>query len=343
MSEIANAMDDRQRRIGEHAADERLPWATRALGDVPADPEARAEWESKAAQLGAYREMFGYDHPGEAIGPEPGANSPEARAEWHTALAAMAHVEGIDVRNLTDGQLLVRRRAYEAETSWAPKHVAEELRVARRQEQFSRIEATRHDHEATAAARHAKSESAALHEKAARSWATLGQRATEVRHKLAAAHDTRCEWEVMTEPTRRLARASDIELKRRGVLGRDDQLRSAEPEGFVYPQRDTVKNVWVQPRLDGTVELPRHPEPLTSAEREERALRVLGLTLDYDLPELPLQVNEIAEYNRMRQAEIDERRSMRIPAEEPDEINLGEAWSVVAERQCEAIIQPPNP
>ena len=34
---------------------------------------------------------------------------------------------------------------------------------------------------------------------------------------------------------------------------------------------------------------------------------MLGLTLDYDQPELPLQVNEIAEYNRQRQAEIDER------------------------------------
>lgn len=99
----------------------------------------------------------------------------------------------------------------------------------------------------------------------------------------------------------------------------------------------------MQPRLDGSVELPRRPEPLTPAEREERVLRVLGLTLDYDQPKLPLQVGEIAEYNRMRQAEIDERRSMRIPAEEPDEIDLGEAWNVIAERERDAIVQPPKP
>jgi hypothetical protein len=254
----------------------------------------------------------------------------------------MAQVEGIDVRHLSDGQLLARRRAYQAETSWAPKHVAEELRAARRQEQLSQIETTRHTYEAGASAKRGTPDTAALHESAARSWTALGHRATAVREKLAAAHDTRCEWEVMTEPTRRLARASGIELKRRGVLARDDQLRSAEPEGFIY-QHDINEEVWVQPRLDGTVELPRQPEPLTPAEREERAARVLGLTLDYDQPELPMQISEIAEYNRQRQAEIDERRSLRIPAEEPDEMDLGEAWTVTAERERDAVIQPPKP
>lgn len=99
----------------------------------------------------------------------------------------------------------------------------------------------------------------------------------------------------------------------------------------------------VQPRLDGTVELPSKPDVPAPAEREERALRVLGLTLDYDQPELPPQISEIADYNRQRQAEIDERRSLRIPAEEPDELDLGQAWNVLAERRRDAIIQPPRP
>jgi conjugative relaxase-like TrwC/TraI family protein len=343
MAEVAAAMDDRQRRIGQHAVQERPLWATQALGQVPADPHQRAEWEAKAGQLGAYREMFGWDHPGEPIGPEPSATFPEARAEWHAAFAAMARVEGIDVRGLRDGQLLARRRAYEAETSWAPKYVAEELRAARRQEQFSHVEAARHAYEAAAADRHGNPELAALHEKAARSWAAVGQRATLIRGALAEAHDTRCQWEAMTEPTRRVARAADIELKRRGVLRHDDHLRSAEPEGFVYPDRQQGREVWVQPRLDGSVELAREPEPLSPAEREARALDVLGLTPGHDQAELPLQVTEIAQYNRERQAEIDERRSMRIPAEEPDEIELGEAWNVLAERRRDAVIQPPKP
>jgi conjugative relaxase-like TrwC/TraI family protein len=345
MADVAAAMDGRQRRIGQHAAQERPLWATQALGQVPADPGRRARWEARAGQLGAYREMFGWDHPAEAIGPEPAVTFPEAHAEWHAAFAAMARVEGIDVRGLSDGQLLARRRAYEAETSWAPKHVAEELRAASKQEQFSKVEASRHSYEAASAARRGRCEQADLHQDAARSWTALGQRATLVREELAQAHDTRRQWEAMTEPTRRLARAADIELKRRGVLGRDDVLRSAEPEGFTYPRHEKTAETWVQPRLDGSTDLPREPEPepLTVAEREERALEVLGLTPTYDQPELPLQVTEIAEYNRKRQAEIDERRTMRIPAEHPDDMDLGEAWNVLAERRRDAVIQPPKP
>jgi AAA domain len=202
MGQVAAAMDDRQQRIGEHAARERPLWATQALGDVPAEPTARVEWERRAARLGAYREITGYDHPGQAIGPEPAATSPEARAEWHTAFAVMAHIDGIDVRNLTDGQLLTRRRAYEAETSWAPVYVAEELRAARRQEQFSRIEAIRRSQDSAAAARRNDTEMASLHQKAADSWTALGQRATLVREQLAEADDTRRQWEAITEPTR---------------------------------------------------------------------------------------------------------------------------------------------
>jgi hypothetical protein len=345
MREVACAMDDRQQRIGEHAAREAELWATQALGPVPGDPQQRAGWAARAGRLGTYREMFGWDHPGEAIGPEPAPTTPEARAEWHAAVAIMARVEGIDVRHLTEGQLLARRRAYEAETSWAPKHIAEELRAARRQEQFSRVETTRHGYEAAAASRRGEQNRARLHQDAARSWTALGQRAALVREKLSQAHDTRCQWEAMTEPTRRLARAADIELKRRRVLGPDDHLKSAEPDGFKYPDRDKAAEVWVQPRLDGSVELPREPEPepLGPAEREARALEVLGLTPGYEQPELPLQVREVAEYNRRRQTQIDERRTIRLPAEEPDEMDLGEAWNVLAERHRDAVIQPPKP
>jgi hypothetical protein len=53
-------------------------------------------------------------------------------------------------------------------------------------------------------------------------------------------------------------------------------------------------------------------------------------------------VPEIASYNRKDQAEMDERRSMRIPAGEPDEMDLGEAWNVLAERGRDAVVQPPK-
>jgi hypothetical protein len=155
-------------------------WATQALGPVPGGQEQRTEWECKAGRIGAFREMSGWDHPGVAIGPQPAPTFPEARAEWHAAFAVMARVEGIDVRHLSDGQLLARRRAYEAETSWAPKHVAEELRASRRQEQFGKVEVTRHSFEAVAAARRGEHHQAKLHQDAASSWTALGPRATLV-------------------------------------------------------------------------------------------------------------------------------------------------------------------
>ena len=103
--------------------------------------------------------------------------------------------------------------------------------------------------------------------------------------------------------------------------------------------------MWVQPRLDGTVDLPR--EPAGAARRRPSARnghwKSSASPSATTSPNCPLQVTEIAEYNRKRQAEIDERRSMRIPAEEPDEMDLGEAWNVLAERRRDAVIQPPKP
>ena len=49
LTELAAAMDDRVRRLGEHAAQTRPGWAIQALGDVPDDLAVRADWESRAA------------------------------------------------------------------------------------------------------------------------------------------------------------------------------------------------------------------------------------------------------------------------------------------------------
>lgn len=340
LAELAAAMDARQQRISEHAAEQQPTWAVRALGEVPADPSGRAEWTSRAGRLAAYREITGYDDPWEAIGPEPASTSPEARALWHRAFAGLDRVSGVDVRGLTDGQLLARRRAFETETSWAPVFVAEELRAATRQEQLSRIENTRHRHEPAAAGRQGGHELAALHAKAADSWAALGHRAAQVREQLAIAHDTRCQWEALTEPARRLARAADVELKRRGVLSADEELRSFEPAGFAYP---ADADVWVQPRLDGGIDRPAEPKLAGPADREQQALQILGLTLDYEQRELPAEISKVAAYNRQRQAEVDRRRNERDDSELEDRLSGTSAWDLAARGRSRPIIQPPKP
>ena len=72
-AQIAAAMDARKDRIGEHAADSALPWAVSALGPVPDHPVDRLEWQQRAASIGAWRELSGYAHPADPIGPEPAA------------------------------------------------------------------------------------------------------------------------------------------------------------------------------------------------------------------------------------------------------------------------------
>ena len=124
-------MDDRTRRLGEHAAATQPLWARNALGPLPPDPAGRLDWEHRAAAIAAYRERYGHDHPADPIGREPLRTSPEARAAWHGALAALGRIDGIDLRARSDGELWLRRGTYERETAWAPRHVGRELQFVR--------------------------------------------------------------------------------------------------------------------------------------------------------------------------------------------------------------------
>ena len=124
-------MDDRTRRLGQHTAQTAPAWAITALGPVPADPAARRDWEHKASSIAAYREIYGYDHPGDPIGPEPSHDAPDQRAAWHQAFTALGPADGPDVRAMPDGRLWLLRDTYAAETAWAPRHLGKELRLAR--------------------------------------------------------------------------------------------------------------------------------------------------------------------------------------------------------------------
>ena len=131
LSQIAALMDDRTQRLGQHTAQTAPSWAVAALGPVPRDPAGRRQWEHKASAIAAYREMYGYDHPGDPIGPEPSRETPDKRAVWHEAFAALSPVGGTDVRTMPDGRLWLIRDSYTAETAWAPRHVGKELRLSR--------------------------------------------------------------------------------------------------------------------------------------------------------------------------------------------------------------------
>ena len=332
LNEVAQAMDGRQLRLGQDAAEHPPLWATQALGDVPDDAEARAQWEGRAGKIAAYREQYGWDHPGRAIGPEPNTTSPEARAEWRNAQSVMEKFDGIAVRHLTDGQLILRREAYARETSWAPKYVANELRLARLAEHDSKVQAAFYRQEAEAAAARGDHERADLLQITSESAAANVTRATRKQQELSPIHEARTAWERLTEPTLRLAQASDEELHRRGVLGDEDKLKSAEPEAIRYPE----------PTAEHHEEDDRQPPTRAQQEREQMA--ALGLDRERPAdPDVSRQLAEAAEHARMQQARIDELLSMREPAEDPEELDLGRPWAALAGRDREAILQPPKP
>ena len=230
--QLAEAMDARQARLGAHVADTAPVWAVQALGDVPADGPERDAWEKSAGKIAAYREMTGYSHEGLAIGPRPGTTSPEYRAEWDAALGVMAKVDGVDVRGLSDGLLLVRREAFERETSWAPASIADELRVIRLTERQARTEAARLEQDAVAAKRAGKDAWSRLHESRAADRQAVQDRCATLVTELEPAQETRREWEAITADTRRIALAADLELKRRGVIDGTSRWSRASPTAW---------------------------------------------------------------------------------------------------------------
>jgi hypothetical protein len=123
------------------------------------------------------------------------------------------------------------------------------------------------------------------------------------------------------------------------VLEPGTELKSAEPEGFTWPAEETAE-VWVQDRLGGGAEPAEPAKELTPAEEEEREMKRLGLTLDWDQEELPQQVLDVAALNRSRQEEIDLRATEMVP-EEDHEILGSRAWTGLGARERDAVAQGP--
>ena len=226
---IAALMDDRTRRLGQHTAQTAPAWAITAVGPVPADPAARRDWERQAASIAAYREMYGYDHPGDPIGPEPSHQAPDQRAAWHQALLALGPAAGTDVRAMPDGRLWLLRDSYAAQTAWAPRHVGKQLRLSRLGAFDAALGAIRADAEAGAAGKTGDHDRAARHEHLAASYRAMRDHYYQQQQAFAQAMADRQEWDQATAGPRRLAIAADAELRRRHPEQKIEPLRSAKP------------------------------------------------------------------------------------------------------------------
>ncbi len=125
-------MDDRKQRLGEHAAKTRPAWAvTRARpGPRRTRPPGR-DGSGRRPRSAAYREMYGYDHPGDPIGPEPARTPPTSGPPGTKPSSPSAPPTALTSAAMPDGRLWLIRDTYTAETAWAPRHVGKELRLAR--------------------------------------------------------------------------------------------------------------------------------------------------------------------------------------------------------------------
>ena len=305
VGQLAEAMDARTERLGEFTAEAPPVWAARALGEVPSDPLDRLEWQDRAAKVASYREMFGYADLGDPIGPEP-VNSPEARAVWTAAFAALGPVDGIDFAEVGDKRLLNMRASYEAETSWAPRYVGDELRLARLGADSMGRDATLADAQAEAARGRVDQDAADLHDLHARSARVNETWYREQEAELAATMEARAAWEQHTERTRHLALAANSEYLRRHPDADLPPMRSAEP-----------------------------PQP----DEEERA-EILTPAAEHETPQW---IADLTERNQAAAARIDEIRGLMVPSEDHEWEDIGQAWPDELQRQRDAVIQPPKP
>ena len=291
LAEIAALMDACKERIGEYAADHARPWAVTALGPVPAHPLDRLDSQKRAAAVGAWRELSGYHHPTDPIGPEPVAAAPDLRAAWHEALAALGPGDGPDVRGMPDGMLLHVRDTYPIETVWAPKWVGDELRQVRAAAWEARLAGLRAGAEAAAAQQRGNHQEAARKQELAGSYHALHDAYRQRETVFAATMADRDDWEKATVQPRHLTVAADAELRRRHPGEQYPPLRSAEPE------------------------------PVTIDQREE-----LMMTAGEEARETGQWIKDLAVAHRTFVDRLADRLSLKIPSRNPDYDNLGQAF-----------------
>ena len=307
--QIAELMDARKERLGEHAVTSAAAWAVSALGPVPEDPASRHRWQQCAASIGAYRELSGHDHPADPIGPEPVTGSPDLRAAWHEALAALGPVDGPDVRGMPDGLLIHLRDTYPLETAWAPPWVGDQLRKARAGARDARLAALLVGAEAAASLRGGQPGQAAQQQTLADSYRAMHDAYRQRETALAVAMNDRADWERATHYQRQLAVAADAELRRRHPGQNWPPLRSNEPD------------------LESDLETSQGAVP-TAAE---------------DISTAKPLIDDLAAMHREFSEKLAERQALTIPAEDPDYEDTGPAFPAWATPDTDAILQPPKP
>jgi hypothetical protein len=268
----------------------------------------RAEWQRRAASIGAYRELYGYDHPADPIGLEPAAAAPDKRAAWFEALTALGPASGPDVRGMPDGKLLHLRDTYPVETAWAPPWVGDELRQVRTAAHDAHLAGLRAVAEAAAAGHRGQHEDTARQQALAASYRALHDAYRDRETIFAAVMADRADWEAATRAQRHLAVAAGTELRRRHPGQQYPPLRSAEPALATQAQHDD-----------------------------------LTLTAGEPPTEMGQWIKDLTAGHRAFTRQLADRQSQRIPSEDPRYADLGPAFPLWPQPVKDRILQPPKP
>ena len=224
----AEAADTRRRELGAQLAEQAPQWAREALGPVPDEPLARADWEQRAGWAASYRELAGHTDDVDPLGPAPAGALVDKQALWRTAHQALRLPEaGGDEHECTDGQLRVRVAAYEREKTWAPRYVGDELGATTRAAERHRADAQVWVARASAATDPGDRDQHQRHADAARAEAEgLAERA----QLLEDADHARALWYVHTAVTRETAARARGVLQARGIDLDDPDERTTAAE-----------------------------------------------------------------------------------------------------------------
>jgi hypothetical protein len=209
---------------------------------------------------------------------------------------------------MPDGRLWLIRDTYPAETAWAPQHVGKELRLVRLGAQNAELDAIRAESEAAAARKDGDHDRAGRHDRWAAAYRAMRDRYQAQQQIFAQAMADHQEWEHATELTRHLAVAADAELRKRHPDQPIEPLRCAEPE------------------------------PVSDTDRQE-----LTLATDRRISAMAQWISDLAAQRQAFREQMAIRQALRVPADDPEEQDLGPAFPAWIPPARDAVLQPPKP
>jgi len=234
LHELAEDADERRRELGADTAAHAPQWAVEALGAVPDDAIARADWEHRAGWAAAHRELARHTDETDALGTPPPAGLTEKHAAWRAAHQALGLPDGGgDEDQLSDGQLRVRVRAHQREEAWAPRYVGDELAATHQHAERARTDAQVWNARADVTQDPAEAEHLRAAAEAAEAEA---QQLAERAAALETADNARGHWYAATAVTRDAADRARGALQARGV-DLDDPAEQVTAEEWLEAHR----------------------------------------------------------------------------------------------------------